>query len=153
MTGRKKIGLFLIVAGVALLLASGFLWRRQAPELEKLQAQKAFFEDSLTRVHAELVSTSLKSRALQESKSQIPDTLKLVGAGPMMAQGNAYNKIIRKAEFTERDLKIDINAVERKMAAARKEARDATIPTAAGGAAALLVGIVLAALPPRRVGA
>ncbi len=153
MTGRKKIGLFLVVAGVLLLAASGFLWRRQAPELNKLQAKKVTLEDSLTRVHAELVKTSLKSRALQESKATIPDTVKVAGAGQMMNLGNVYNKVIRKAEFTERDLKIDIAALERKMVATRNEARSTALPAAAGGAAALVIGLFLSALPQRRVGA
>ncbi len=153
MTGRKRIALFLIVAGVALLVASGFLWRRHAPGLDNLQAQKATFEDSLRRVHAELVKTSLRSRALQESQSQIPDTLKIAGAGQMMNQGNVYNKIIRKLEFTERDIKIDIAAIERKMVQTRTEARRTAIPAAAGGVVALVLGLVLATLPSRRVGA
>jgi len=153
MTGRKKIGLFLVVAGVLLLAASGFLWRRHAPELGKLQAEKAAFEDSLTRVHARLVKASLKARALEESKSQIPDTLKVTGAGQMMNLGNTYNKIIRKLEFTERDITIDIAAIERKTAQTRTAARAAAIPAAAGGAVALVIGLVLTALPGRRVDA
>jgi hypothetical protein len=153
MTGRKKIGVFLVVAGVLLLAASGFLWQRQSPELGKLQAKKTTLEDSLTRVHAQLVKTSLKSRALQESQSQIPDTLRMTGAGQMMNQGNAYNKIIRKLEFTERDIKIDLAAIERKTVLARTEGRRTAIPAAAGGAAMLLTGLVLTALPGRRVGA
>jgi hypothetical protein len=153
MTGRKKIGLFLIVAGVLVLAASGFLWRRHAPEMAKLTAKKTTLEDSLTRVHAELVKTSLMSRALQESKSQIPDTLKVTGAGQMMNQGNIYNKMIRKLEFTERDIKIDIAAIERKVVRIRTEARSTALPAAAAGAATLLIGLVLTALPSRRVGA
>ena len=153
MTGRKKIGLFLVVAGALLLVSSGFLWRRHAPQVQKLTAQKVSLEDSLTRVHALLVKTSLKSRALQESQTQIPDTLKITGAGQMMAQGQVYNKVIRKAEFTERDIKIEIASIERKMMAERKTARATALPAAAGGAAALLIGLVLTALPGRRVGA
>jgi hypothetical protein len=153
MTGRKKIGLFLVVAGVLVLAASGFLWRRHAPALAKLQAERTTLEDSLTRVHAELVKTSLKSRALQESQSQIPDTLKVTGAGQMMTQANVYNKMIRKLEFTERDIQIDLAAIDRKTVQARNAARSAALPAAAGGAATLVIGLVLAALPPRRVGA
>ena len=153
MTGRKKIGLFLVVAGALLLVASGLLWRRHAPELQKLTTQKAALEDSMTRVHAELVQTSLKARALQESQTQIPDTMKVVGAGQMMKLGNEYNKVIRRLEFTERDLKIDIAAIDRKTASRRTEARATALPAAAGGGAALLLGLVLTALPSRRVGA
>ncbi len=153
MTGRKKIGLFLVVAGALLLVSSGLLWRRHAPAVQKLTAQKASLEDSLTRVHALLVKTSLKSRALQESQTQIPDTLKITGAGQMMAQGQVYNKVIRKAEFTERDIKIELASIDRKMVSARNTARATALPAAAGGAAALIVGLILAVLPPRRVGA
>ena len=153
MTGRKKIGLFLVVAGALLLVASGLLWRRTAPEMQKLSAQQAVLEDSMARVHDRLVKTSLKARALQESQSQIPDTLKITGAGQMMAQGEVYNKIIRKAEFTERDIKIEIAAIERKKVKARNTARATALPAAAAGAAALLIGLVLTAIPSRRVGA
>ena len=153
MTGRKKIGVFLVVAGALLLVASGLLWRRHAPDLQKFQTQKTALEDSMTRVHAELVKTSLKARALQESQTQIPDTTKVAGAGQMMKLGNEYNKVIRRLEFTERDIKIDIASIDRKVASKRDEARATALPVAAGGAAALLIGIILSALPSRRVGA
>ena len=63
MTGRKRTGLFLAVAGVLALGASAVLWRQGAPDLAKNAASSAALEDSLKRVHAELVQVSLKARA------------------------------------------------------------------------------------------
>jgi hypothetical protein len=153
MTGRRKIGLFLVVAGVALLAASGILYRKSAPALAQIAAGKATFEDSLKRVHEHLVQTSLKARGLQESESQIPDTLKVYGAGKMMELSNSYNKTIRKLEMTERDINLEISSLKRDAERERAASKARTLPVAGGGAAVLLLGLILTALPNRRVGA
>lgn len=153
MTGRKRIGLFFIVAGILLLAASGLMWRKGAPEAAKIAASSAALEDSLKHVHESLVQTSLKLRGLMESESTIPDTVKVFGAGKMMAQGQSYNKAIMKLEMSETDIKLQIASLKRDAERTRVATKQRTVPLAGAGAAALLIGIVLTALPNRRVGA
>jgi hypothetical protein len=153
MTGRKRIGLFLVVAGVVLLAGSGVLFRRSSPQLAKIAADRATMEDSLKNVRKRLVDVSLKARGLNESEATIPDSVKVYGAGQMMALQNSYNKQIRKLEGMERDVKIEIASLDRDAAQVHAAAKQKTLPLAAGGGAILMVGIILTALPSRRVGA
>jgi hypothetical protein len=147
------MGIFLVVAGILLLAASGMLWRRSAPNLAKMAATSATFEDSLKRVHAKLIHESLNARALTESQSSIPDTLKMYGAGKMMEMSNVHNKNIRKFEMQERDIKLELTSLKRDSEREREAARARVLPLGAAAVVALLAGIVLTALPARRVGA
>jgi hypothetical protein len=153
MTGRKRIGLFLVVAGLVVLAGSGILFRKGAPELAKIAADRATMEDSLKNVRKRLVDVSLKSRGLNESEKTIPDSVRVYGAGQMMALQNSYNKQIRKLEGMERDVKIEIASLDRDAAQAHAAAKQKTLPLAAGGGALLIVGFILTGLASRRVGA
>lgn len=153
MNVRRKLGIFLIVAGVLTGAASGLVWRQHAPELARIHADNATFEDSLQRVHKELVHTSLLLRGLKESEPSLPDTVRRYGAGKMMELTTGYNKHIRKLDMTERDIKLEIASLKRDSAREVELARKRTIPLAAAGLAALVIGLVLAAIPARRVGA
>jgi hypothetical protein len=153
MSGPRVIGVFLVVAGVALLGVSGLRWREGRPELARIGATSAVMEDSLKHVHDRLVQESLKSRALQESQTTIPDTLRVYGAGKMMEMGNIYNKNIRKFEMNERDVKLELASLKRDAERVRATAKQRALRVGAAGAAAFVIGIILTALPKRRVGA
>jgi hypothetical protein len=149
----KRAGLFLVVAGALLLAASGVLWRQHAPDLEKMKADSATFEDSLKRVHAELVHQSLMLQGLNASMQTVPDSVRRYGAGKAMDATTGYNKAIRKLTMKERDIKLEIASLRRDSDRERADAKRRTLPVAAAGAAALFIGIVLTAIPRRRVGA
>jgi hypothetical protein len=147
------MGLFLAVSGVVLLAASGLLWRYGSPEVARIAASSAALEDSLTRVHARLVKTSIKYRGLLESESSIPDTVRVFGAGQMMKLGASYDKAIRKLEMEETDIKIEMASLKRDAERQHAAAKHRALPLAGAGAAAFLIGLVLTALPSRRVDA
>ena len=153
MTGRKRIGFFLIVIGIMTLATAGVFWRKSAPALAKIVTERTAWEDSLKGVHAQLMQQSLKARGLQESEKSIPDTLKVYGAGKMMELQNSYNKTIRNLERMERDINLEISSLSRDEVRERAASKERALPLAGGGAAALLIGVVLIALPTRRVGA
>jgi hypothetical protein len=104
-------------------------------------------------VHDVLVQTSLKARGLQESEKSIPDSVKVYGAGKMMELQNSYNKTIRNLERIERDIKLEISSLNRDEVRERAASKEHALPLAGGGAAVLLIGVILTALPTRRVGA
>jgi glutamate mutase epsilon subunit len=153
MNGRKRLGLFLAVAGVLVLAASGVLWKRSAPNIEKMRVESAALEDSVKKIHAELVHQSLLLQGLNASMSTVPDSVRRYGAGQMMATSSSYNKVIRKLEMKERDINLDIASLHRDSERERAGARSRTLPVAAAGVAALLVGLMMTAIPARRVGA
>jgi hypothetical protein len=153
MRGRKRFGLFLVVAGVLVLAASGVLWRRSAPNIERMRAESAALQDSVKIVHAELVHQSLLQQGLSASMQTAPDSVRRYGAGKMMETSTGYNKAIRKLEMRERDINLDIASLRRDSERELAHARNRALPVAAGGAAALLAGLLLAAIPGRRVGA
>jgi hypothetical protein len=153
MTARRRIGMFLAVAGLLALAASGYLWRGNAGRRAEIRAEQAALEDSATRVHDELVQTSLKMRAFQQSLSSMPDTVQRYGGRQVMDIGQGYNKAIRKLEWRERDIKIEIAALEREAERDRKRAGTAALPVAVAGASAAIVGGLLIMVSRRRVGA
>jgi len=153
MNGRKKLGMFLIVVGVAGLAASGGLWRRSAPELARIHADSAVLEDSLARVHAKLVHQSLLLQGLNASEETLPDTVRRYGAGEMMEVSTGYAKAIRKLEMQERDINLDIASLKRDHVRASATVKRRVIPAAVVGAGVLALGLALVALASRRVGA
>jgi hypothetical protein len=153
MNGRKRLGLFLLVAGVLVLAASGMMWRRSAPNIERMRLERTALEDSVKHVHAELVHQSLLLQGLHASMSTVPDSVRRYGAGKMMETSTGYNKSIRKLEMRERDINLDIASLGRDSEREHATAKSRTLPMAAAGAAALLVGLGLTAIPARRVGA
>lgn len=149
----KRAGLFLVVAGVLLLAASGVLWRQHAPDLSKMKAESATLQDSLQRVRAELTRQNLLLKGLNASMETVPDSVRRYGAGKMMETSTGYSKVIRRLDMKERDIKLEIASLRRDSERERADARHRTLPIAAAGAAALFIGIVLAVIPRRRVGA
>jgi hypothetical protein len=153
MTGRKKIGVFLVVAGILVLAASGLEWRKHAPALAQIHTDSAVLEDSVKRVHARLVQQSLLQQGLQASQATLPDSVRRYGAGQMMQVSSEYNKAIRRLDMQERDIRLEIASLKRDATREHADAKKRTLPVAAAGAAIVLVGIVLTAIPGRRVGA
>lgn len=145
--------MFLGITGLLILAASGYLWRGDAARRAEIRAEKAALEDSASRVHAVLVKTSLEMRAFQNSLSSMPDTVQRFGGRQIMDIGQGYNKVIRKLEFQERDIKIEIAALDREAERDRKRARATALPVALAGASATVVGGILIMLSRRRVGA
>ena len=142
-----------MVAGAGLLAASGMTWNRHAPHLREMRTQNDMLADSVKNVHAALIHQSLLLRGLQENTSSIPDTVRRYGAGQMMEAGQAYSKAIRKLEMQERDLNLQISALERDTEREQHAARSATTVPGAAGLLVLIVGAAMALVPARRVGA
>jgi len=153
MTGKKRIGLFLMVAGLGLFALAGVRWQGDAEWRAGNTAKMAALDDSARSVHEALMQVSLKSRALQSSYSTMPDTVRRYGAGKLMEIQGGYNKTIRKLEFKERDLKVDMATARREADLERAGARARAIPLAVAAIAALMTGTVLMLVPSRRVGA
>jgi cell division protein FtsL len=153
MTGRRRLGLFLLVAGMLVLAASGVVWRKHAPAIAKMRSDSAVFEDSLERVHAELIHQSLLLKGLTASEATLPDTVRRYGAGKMIELSNGYNKVIRKLENREDDVKLQIRWLTRDTEKEIRNARAQALPVAGAGVVLVLIGIVLSAVPARRVGA
>jgi glutamate mutase epsilon subunit len=118
-----------------------------------MRVESAALEDSVKKIHAELVHQSLLLQGLNASMSTVPDSVRRYGAGQMMATSSSYNKVIRKLEMKERDINLDIASLHRDSERERAGARSRTLPVAAAGVAALLVGLMMTAIPARRVGA
>ena len=153
MAARKRIGMFLLATGLLLLAVSGVLWRGDVSRRGEIRAGQAAIEDSLGLVHDELVQTSLRYRGFQSSLSSMPDTVQRYGGKKTMEIASGYSKTIHKLEMIERDLKLQITALKREAERERAKARERTVPAAAGGAAATVVGALLIFVSRRRVGA
>ena len=152
MSARRRIGMFISFTGLVLLAASGWLWRGDASRRAEIRAEKAVLEDSVARVHDRLVQTNLKYRAFQESLPEMPDSVQRYGGVQVMEIGSGYFKTIRTLEIRERDIKLEIKALERESTREREQARERAVPVAAAGGAAAIVGVFLM-LSGRRVGA
>lgn len=151
MSATRRIGLFIIIAGLLILATSGYFYRGDASRRAEIQDEKATLEDSVRRVHEEIVKTSLKYRGFQTSLPDMPDSTQKYAGRQVMDIGEGYNKTIRRLEFQERDIKLEISSLEREAARERATARARALPVAAAGAGASVVGIVLLALSRRRV--
>ena len=153
MTHRKRIGLFLLLVGLGLVALAGVRWRGDTALRAELSARTTVLEDSARGVHQELIEVSLKNKAVQSSYAEMPDTMRRYGLNKLMDITGGYNKTIRKLEFQERDLKVDIAAVRRRSERERADARARSIPLAVAGVVALMAGVVVALVPARGVAA
>jgi hypothetical protein len=143
----------MMVAGILVLAASGVLWRQHTPGMAQIHTDSAMLEDSVKRVHARLVHQSLLLQGLEASQATLPDTVRRYGAGQMMQVSSEYNKAIRKYDMQERDIKLEIASLKRDALREHADAKKRALPVAAAGAGLVLLGIVLSAIPGRRVGA
>jgi hypothetical protein len=153
MNWRKRIGLVLLLTGVVLVVMAGFSWRQTAPRGNEIATQRAALEDSARAVHNRLMENSLKLQGFRNSQSAIPDTLRRFGGNKLMEISAGYNKIIRKLEMQERDIKLQISALSRESERNRAHTRATVTPVAAAGLVALVAGVVLVLIPRRGVGA
>ena len=153
MNNRRRIGLFLVIGGVLLLGASGWLWRGDPAGRAAREATRVALEDSSSRMKAVQSDLELKKRGFQNSLPEMPDTVQRYGGAKVMEILGGYTRRIYLLEMKQRDLKVEIKAIEREMAGERAAARAKALPAAAAGAVCLVIGAVLAAMPGRRVGA
>jgi hypothetical protein len=151
MSAPRRIGIFLLVAGLLVLAGSGVIWRKHTSEMVKLHADHATLEDSLKALRKKRIRLSLMARGVNESP--VPDSVRAYGAGKMMDITTGYNKAVRTLHFKERDIKLEIASVERDTERALGKARTQTLPVAGAGAALLVTGIVLTVSARRREGA
>ena len=142
-----------MITGVLVLATSGWLWRGDAARHAEIRAEKATLEDSAKRIHDELVQTNLKYRGFQASLGTMPDTVQRYGGKKYMAIGEGYRKTVRKLEFKERDVTLEIKALDREATRARQQARSRALPAAVAGASATVIGAILMVVSRRRVGA
>ena len=145
--------MFLSITGLLILATSGYLWRGDAVRRAEIRAERTVLADSAVRLHDEIVKTSLRSRAFQQSLPDMPDSVQRYGGRQTMEIGTGYNKTIRKLEMKERDVKLDLNALDREARRERARARATALPVAVAGAAATALGGVLMLISRRRVGA
>ena len=145
--------MFLTIAGLLGLATSGYFYRGDATRRAEVRDETATLEDSVRRVHDEIVKTNLKYRAFQSSLPDMPDTAQKYAGREIMDIGESYNKKLRKLEFLERDINLEIKSLEREAVRERASARGRALPVAAAGAAASILGVILMVLPRRRVAA
>jgi Flp pilus assembly protein TadB len=153
MTGRKRLGTFLGLAGIILLGTAGVFWRGDAARRSEIRSETASLQDSARVLHEELVETSLRLRGLTASLPTIPDSLRRHSGGKVREATEGYNKAIRRLEMTERDVNLRMSALAMESGREREQARARAVPLAGGGLAALILGAVLMLIPARRVGA
>lgn len=143
MNTRRKLGLFLLVGGLLVVGASGYLWRGDTGRRAEIRAEMTALEDSADRLHDRLVQTSLKYRAFQSTLSEVPDSIRRYGARQTMDIGNNYHKTIRKLDLDERDVRLKIRALERERNRERARAGNRAAVLAVAGAAAALGGALM----------
>ena len=142
-----------MITGVLVLAASGYLWRGDSSRRAEIESDRAALADSATRIHEELVQANLRYRGYQSSLATMPDTVKRYGGKKYMSVGEGFRKNVRKLEFKERDVTLEIKALDREATRERERARSTALPVAIAGASATVVGAILMAVSRRRVGA
>ena len=111
------------------------------------------FEDSLSRLKTMISDTQLKKRGFQNSFPEMPDSVKKFGTQKLMETLGNYTRRIYMYEIRQRDVTLEIKAIERETARERAAARAKALPAAIAGAVSLIIGAVLTASSGRRVGA
>ena len=142
-----------MITGVVVLAASGYLWRGDASRRSDIETQRAALADSARRIHDELMQASLRYRGYQASLATMPDTVRRYGGKKYMDVGEGFRKNVRKLEFKERDVTLEMKALDREAAREREQARSRALPAAIAGASATVIGAILMATSRRRVGA
>ncbi|HEX6790774.1 MAG TPA: hypothetical protein VF247_05635 [Candidatus Krumholzibacteria bacterium] len=153
MSARRRIGLFLLIGGILLLGASGWFWRGDPAARAAAAAKRTVLEDSASHLKAMITDNELKKRGFQNSLPDMPDTVqKYGGARTMEILGN-YTRRGYMYEIRQRDVKLELKAIDRESVRERAAARAKALPAALAGAASVLIGAVLTATSGRRVGA
>lgn len=141
----------LFIAGAGLLAASAVAWNRGAREVKSWDDKLAEYAKALETTRQDLKDEGLRFQAFQKSLPNLPDSLRLTGGGMIRDEGRKYDKAIRKLEFTERDIQLDITRAKRKQAEAEAARRARALPFALAGAGSwVAAGVVVAASRARR---
>ncbi len=140
----------LIVAGAGFLGAAGLAWSRGTRDVRAYDAKIAENEKALESIRAQRKETSLRFQAFQKSLPNMPDSMRVASGGEIRAEGREYDRVLRKLDFTERDVKLDISHDKRKRAEAEAARKSRTLPFAAAGAGAFVAGAFVAAAARRK---
>ncbi|MCI0452460.1 MAG: hypothetical protein L0Z51_08745 [Candidatus Latescibacteria bacterium] len=147
----RLAALALALAGAGLLAWAALVWSRGDQTVEQWRARQTEKETELRSTWAELHAVNLRYQAFQRSIPAVPDSIRATSGVQLREQERSYEKAIRKLEFTERDIKLEITNCERKQARATAERNARTLPFAATGAGASVCAAVIAILArPRR---
>ncbi|HXV15110.1 MAG TPA: hypothetical protein VEC56_12960 [Candidatus Krumholzibacteria bacterium] len=147
----RFVALALAAAGAGLLAWAAVVWSRGSDSVETWRVRQAEKESELRSTWDELKEFNLRYQAFQKSFPAVPDSIRMASGKQFREEGRTYEKAIRKLEFAERDLKLEITNCKRKQAKAAAERKDRALPIAAGGAGAWLGAAVAAiASRPRR---
>jgi hypothetical protein len=150
-TRGRLAALVLALAGAGLLAWAAVVWSRGSDAVEVWRARQTEKEAEIRSTWAELQQVNLRFQAFQKSIPAVPDSVRKASGTMLRDQGREYEKVIRKLEFAERDLKLEITNCERKQAKAAAERKARTLPIAAGGAGAWVCAALVAIVSrPRR---
>lgn len=148
---RKAAAWVLIACGATLIAVAATSWVRGGREIGGFRDQMAEKNAELKTTRKEMSDTNLLYQAFQKSMPSIPDSLRRETGAAMNIQSQKYSGKIRKLQFSERDLGLDIKKLKRREAEATAARKARVVPVAAGAAGALLCGAILAITArPRR---
>ena len=153
MTGRQRLGVFLVLAGFVLLATAAFFWRGDADRRAGREARRSALEDSARGIRDEIVKASLRLRAFHTSLPTMPDSARRNAGVKIMETTTGFNKKIRRLELAERDVKLKITALTRDSTRERERERARAKSVAVGALVAIVMGAVLIVPRRPRVGA
>lgn len=154
MGGKRIIGFALLAVGLILVLVSVVTWTRSSAGTTRLLAQKAALEDSLETIRKTAVDNNLRHKALELSISQLPESVRVYGGGQILQQSREYSKKSHILEVQDRNVRVDIGAIDRRVQRERDRALSVSAPFAVAGVILLVAGLmVLRVSAVRREGA
>ena len=136
----RVVAVVLLVVGAGLLAASALAWNRGSREVRSWDDALAKHAADLKTTREDLKNEGLRYQAFQKSIPSIPDSLKLTSGGMIRDEGAKHDKATRRLEYQERDIQLDVTRAKRKRAEAEAARKAQTLPFAASGAGAMVVG-------------
>jgi hypothetical protein len=143
MNRKRTFGLILVALGLALVVAGAVAWTRASAETSRLRAQKVVLEDSLRSIRETAIENNLRHKALEMSIAQLPESVRVYGGGQIIQQSKEYSKKSHILEVQDRNVRLEMNAVERRAERARGRAVSTSTPLAAGGLVLLVAGLMV----------
>ena len=146
----RVVAVVLFAAGAALLALSALSWARATRDVDTWNAMLEQRTDSLKTTRAELRDEGLRYQAFQKSLPAVPDSIRQANGGAIRDEGRMYDKRIRKLEFNEKDIQLDIIRATRKRAEAEAARKSHALPRAAAGVVVWACAALLVVVPRAR---
>ncbi len=140
----KKLAMILALVGAALLAWAGVAWVNGSKHVGRWKTTLAEQEVELKSMRSELHTLSLQYQAYMKSLPSVPDSVKTASRTEMRATETRYEHNIRRLEFAERDLGLDISRSKRKLTQAKQARQKSALPIAGAGTAAWLCAAIVA---------